>query len=699
MLVNELVLPGGAVLSSEGCIRTLTFTESVADGEELAPGAACAACLEVELWAPAGAAAVVAAGDELVFRHHLPGDAAIQIGRFIAEKPVRASANVIRVTAYDRMILADVDFSTWLHGHQDSFPMPLNALAGVVCGLCGLELAAAALPRNGGYQVQAFYADGLSCRQILQWIAQAACCWCRCDAAGKLAWGWYTMRAASASLGPGDGGGVQAEVRLAGEVLRSKAAPPPLYRINLASKGYKQGGLTYTDYEVEVIDKVQIRQGEDDVGVIYPADETGTNALVIADNLLLTTATDAALRPVAQAIYTAMLPCIYTPATVKYADPDGALWGKLAPGCCYVIADAQGRQVVTVCMTRTISGAGVTLEGTGSRRRDSVSAVNSQTYKNLRGKVLRLSTSVDGLKIEAAELSGDYAKLQLTVDGFKTEVAKTYATGAQLTDVQNAAAQDATNKAGAALLSAQSSIEQSADGIKLEVSKTYATQTSLGGYTPKNTIRSTFALSSEAVDIESGQLRFKGGTITIDTDNFKLDVNGNVDAAGSFRSYDAAKTAKTEISNGVLSISRGTGGQWFSYLELHADLAYASILFPEYGSEIVGDSDGLRLYGTNQTIDLYASRGERKYGVTLGAVEDVISGQSVKRWTMTPQQSVQVSLGTPVRKWADVYGAHLYGDDLYSQNIYMFDTGSNGYRKAVWKWLPEASATCLCMEG
>ena len=54
------------------------------------------------------------------------------------------------------------------------------------------------------------------------------------------------------------------------------------------------------------MDKVQIRQSDEDVGVIYPPDAAGTNALVLQGNLLLTTDSADALRPVAQAIYKGM---------------------------------------------------------------------------------------------------------------------------------------------------------------------------------------------------------------------------------------------------------------------------------------------------------------------------------------------------------------------------------------------------------
>ncbi len=63
------------------------------------------------------------------------------------------------------------------------------------------------------------------------------------------------------------------------------------------------------------IDRVQIKQGEGDIGIIHPADaEDGSNTYIIDGNLLLTTGSDAALRPLAQAIYNVIHAIQYTPA-------------------------------------------------------------------------------------------------------------------------------------------------------------------------------------------------------------------------------------------------------------------------------------------------------------------------------------------------------------------------------------------------
>ena len=55
------------------------------------------------------------------------------------------------------------------------------------------------------------------------------------------------------------------------------------------STAYYADSLSYEDYTVKAIEKVQIRQSDSDVGVIYPDSTTATNTYAVQGNLLLTT--------------------------------------------------------------------------------------------------------------------------------------------------------------------------------------------------------------------------------------------------------------------------------------------------------------------------------------------------------------------------------------------------------------------------
>ncbi len=156
------------------------------------------------------------------------------------------------------------------------------------------------------------------------------------------------------------------------------------------------------------------------MGVLYPSDESGSNALVIQGNLLLTSATAEALKPVAQAIFETMQGVTYTPLKVTIP----ADFPLPAPGNIVSVTDARGNVLSSYIMTRKISGQQVTLESTGNATRDGTAAVNEQSYKNLTGKMLEIKTSVDGLEVKASDLTGKYTDLKATVDGLSSEVKK-----------------------------------------------------------------------------------------------------------------------------------------------------------------------------------------------------------------------------------------------------------------------------------
>ena len=282
-------------------IRSVTLTEQCNDSTDLYPGAACAACAEIELWAPHDVVQLTAGEEFTLSRIDTDIGNETPVGIFIAEQPTKASANVYRLDAYDRMIRLDQDFSPWLRDHQADFPMTIPDIVTAACEVCGVELAAGTvdgLP-NADYQVQAFYSDGITGRQIIQWAGEAFCRFARMTADGRLEFAWYVARGyemigPSAELRPG-------YVRLADRILGT--AQRELYRVQFQQQAYLQGTLSYEQYSTALVEKVQICQSDTDVGVVYPPDATGTNALVLQGNLLLTANTQAQLEPVAQAIW------------------------------------------------------------------------------------------------------------------------------------------------------------------------------------------------------------------------------------------------------------------------------------------------------------------------------------------------------------------------------------------------------------
>ena len=395
MLQPILTLPSGTELkggSPGSAVKSLTLHTAVNAGQEFTIGSAFSDYIEAEIWADPGGSLQITAGDALTYYRQDDAGNRTKVGVFYAEKPTRTKRNSYKVTAYDTMSKLDADFSGWLRANQAQFPKTIWQLVQLACQRAGVTLASSSLPINGNYSVQAFYADDLTCRQIISWAAEAAGCYAHMNADGKLQFLTYTDKRSTAKITP-DGAS--------------------------NSTAYYADSLSYEDYTVKAIEKVQIRQSDSDVGVIYPDSTTATNTYAVQGNLLLTTGTEANLKSVVQNLYNVLKNVTYTPCKVSVPSSSGLACGQIVH-----VKDARGREFDTYLMSATISSGKASFESVGSASRESSSAVNSQSYKNLTGKMLEIKTSVDGLEVKASDLTGKYTDLKATVDGLSSEVKK-----------------------------------------------------------------------------------------------------------------------------------------------------------------------------------------------------------------------------------------------------------------------------------
>ena len=395
MLQPILTLPSGTELkggSPGSAVKNLTLHTAVNAGQEFTIGSAFSDYIEAEIWADPGGSLQITAGDALTYYRQDDAGNRTKVGVFYAEKPTRTKRNSYKITAYDTMSKLDADFSGWLHANQAQFPKTIWQLVQLACQRAGVALASSSLPINGSYSVQAFYADDLTCRQIISWAAEAAGCYAHMNADGKLQFLTYTDKRRTAKITP-DGAS--------------------------NSTAYYADSLSYEDYTVKAIEKVQIRQSDNDVGVIYPDSTTATNTYAVQGNLLLTTGTEANLKSVVQNLYNVLKNVTYTPCKVSVPSSSGLACGQIVH-----VKDARGQEFDTYLMSATISSGKASFESVGSASRESSSAVNSQSYKNLTGKMLEIKTSVDGLEVRASDLTGKYTDLKATVDGLSSEVKK-----------------------------------------------------------------------------------------------------------------------------------------------------------------------------------------------------------------------------------------------------------------------------------
>lgn len=393
MLRTILVLPDGTELSSgngtRNAIQNITITQCVNDGQELVLGSACASMIELTAMTPHGSFSIDQGDECAVYREDSQG-IRHKIGLFTAEKPVRASANTLKVTAYDRISRLDKDLTSWV-GSLTAWPYTLYDFARMTCEQCGLALLNTEIP-NGNYPVQHFSAQGITGRQIMKWVGQLAGRFCRATVDGQIEFAWYKP----------------ASVRMDAK------------QTSEACLVYYGGGFSYSDYQVEPIQKVQLKASENDVGTVYPEDLLeDANTYIISGNYLLTASGADDLKAMAQTLYNQLKDVTYTPCKVNL--PAGF---QVCAGDVVSITDINGVTVTAYVMTKKQSGQRDTLECTGSVRRDSSSAVNAQSYEALSGKVLDLQMNVDGLRVENRDTAGKLASLSLDVGGIAATVQK-----------------------------------------------------------------------------------------------------------------------------------------------------------------------------------------------------------------------------------------------------------------------------------
>lgn len=346
MIRNLLYLSDDTCISSgvdqTNAIQSCTVTECVNSGEELTLGSTCCACLEVKIIAPNGELNIPT-GKEVRLCKEVDGGAPVQVGVFLPERPVKANTHVYKLTAYDKVSVLDKDVSAWLKGLEwPTAGYPLLTFAKMVCeDACGLKLATTSIP-NATMPVYQFYKAGVTGRQIMQWIGEIACRFCRANADGDLEFGWYTS--SGVTIQPG------------------------------GERYFYSGALSYEDYDVTAIDAVKLRLADGESGALWPEGEAN-NPYVIAGNAILLAKVTEDLPPYLEVMreQLAGLP-VYRPCKVSLpASLD------IRAGHTVQIVDKHGNEFTTLVMTKTQTGQRDTLECTSSARRDSSTAVNNPT--------------------------------------------------------------------------------------------------------------------------------------------------------------------------------------------------------------------------------------------------------------------------------------------------------------------------------
>ena len=399
MLKNLLILPDGTELFSGtgtvNAIKSITLTECVNSNEELTLGSTCANMIEAQLFTPNGGLSLTA-GDEVTLYRVEEDDTRHKVGVFILEKPTRTTANTMKLTGYDNVVKLDKDLTDWLAG-LTGWPYNILTFASMVCGECNVSFVPGDVP-NQDFSVEKFSASGVTGRQLMKWIGEVTCSFCRANADGKIELGWYTpltnrsvgwksdrilydkyigelsFESAYAKVSEGNDG----EVKIDSDHFSvTDDGQGNVVLVMVETLPYFQNSLGYEDYDVRSVEAVQIQLGSGEDAYRWPAVAEGANTYVFVGNPLMSELSDRMLT-VLDSIKNRLSAVTYTPCKVSIP-----VVLDVKAGDVLSITD-KNRKVLTVyAMTVKTTGQKLTVECTGSYRRDSTTAQNNQSVSQV----------------------------------------------------------------------------------------------------------------------------------------------------------------------------------------------------------------------------------------------------------------------------------------------------------------------------
>ncbi len=274
------------------------------------------------------------------------------------------------VMAHDSMSLFEVDVSAWLNGL--SYPITLYTLLSSLCTHIGVTLATVSIPNGERAIPKNFSASGITGRQVLAWIADAAACFAVFRADGRLYLSGYSA-------------------------------------VEIALDKSNTTEYIAEEYMTDRIDRVQVRSAEADIGVVVG---TGQNAYVVESNPLLLAETDAELRPFAEMIYSLVSTVQHVPFTCHMLTDNGIRVGD--------IITIDGAVSYVMRLERTPSG--VTISATGDKRRAAQGNETNAEIIRLRGKTNELIRTVDETTLRLSNAEGQVTTLTATVKGLDARV-------------------------------------------------------------------------------------------------------------------------------------------------------------------------------------------------------------------------------------------------------------------------------------
>lgn len=305
------------------------------------------------------------------------------MGIYTVDSFVRqADRRLKKITAYDRMRKFSTDVSAWYQ--VLTFPLTLKEFRYSLCEHIGVKQIDTDLPLDDMPVSKTIDPEQLSGLDVLQAICEINGCFGHIDKTGRLRYQFLGCAGLypSETLFPDDD-------LFPGDLLDDENTEQILF--------YKQSDTSYEDYIVTPIDRLQIRQEEGDVGVLYGK---GSNTYVIEGNFLAYGKSSEELKRIAEAVYENIAGRSYRPC--KIVNP-GLPWIEVGDGLvCYTSDDV----IETYCLKRTMTGIqGMmdTFEASGSIEYEENFGIQSQIIQ-LEGKSAVIKKSIEQVSVDMRNL-------------------------------------------------------------------------------------------------------------------------------------------------------------------------------------------------------------------------------------------------------------------------------------------------------
>ncbi len=389
--------------------QEITLEESLCSSKELRFGACEASILKFKVANIVAPMSSKWINVKMVLNNH--ADAPFTIGRYkVAKDTVTADRRWRNITAYDALYdIIKMDVSAW---YNTVFPsndalITMEMFRNSFMFLFGLDqvLPAEGLVNDTMLIAKTISPEELSGGTVIRSICELNGCFGHIGRDGKFH--YITLERNIQGLYPRK------------NLYPSKQLFPktPKTFVSGAKKSYISD--QYEDYLVKTIDKLQIRQEENDIGIII--NETGTNAYIIEDNFLVYGKSSEELEQIAGNIFKVITKLVYRPFSAEV---------KGNP--CFEVGDpvrisTQNKLVESYVLERTLTGIQALRDSFAAKGQEYQSKDVNSTHRaiiQLKGKTNIITRTVEENRREMLDIEAGLSfTIAETAKGLQADIA------------------------------------------------------------------------------------------------------------------------------------------------------------------------------------------------------------------------------------------------------------------------------------